>query len=74
MGKEQSRTPVFSDKMAYLELNPAWNLPDSIIKEEILPAMAKNPGYLASHNMEVVADVATSGSASGPARTTRSAR
>ncbi|HYG61679.1 MAG TPA: L,D-transpeptidase family protein [Thermoanaerobaculia bacterium] len=54
VGKEQSRTPVFSDKMEYLELNPFWNLPDSIINEEVLPALAKNPDYLASHEMEVV--------------------
>ncbi|HVS00054.1 MAG TPA: L,D-transpeptidase family protein [Thermoanaerobaculia bacterium] len=54
VGKEQSKTPVFSDRMEYLELNPEWNLPDSIVENEILPAMEKNPGYLASHNMEVV--------------------
>lgn len=54
VGKEQSRTPVFSDKMEYLELNPFWNLPDSIVNDEVLPALAKNPGYLASHDMEVV--------------------
>jgi len=51
---QQSRTPVFSDKMTYLELNPAWNIPTGIAEEEILPKAANNPGYLASHNMEVV--------------------
>lgn len=54
VGKDQSRTPAFSDKMTYLELNPAWNLPDSIATQEVLPKLAGNPGYLASHNMEVV--------------------
>ncbi len=54
VGKEQSKTPVFSDKMEYLELNPTWTVPDSIIQDEILPAIAKNPGYLASHDMEVL--------------------
>lgn len=54
VGKDQSRTPAFSDKMTYLELNPAWNLPDSIVNDEILPAASGNPGYIASKNMEVV--------------------
>jgi len=51
---QQSRTPVFSDKMTYIELNPAWNIPTGIAEEEILPKVANDPGYLASHNMEVV--------------------
>ena len=51
---QQSRTPVFSDKMTYLELNPAWNIPPGIAEEEILPKVANDPGYLASHNMEMV--------------------
>jgi L,D-transpeptidase YcbB len=54
VGKDQSRTPAFSDKMTYLEINPVWNLPGTIVSEEILPKVAGNPGYLASHEMEVV--------------------
>ncbi len=51
---QQNRTPVFSDRMTYLELNPACNIPTSIAEEEILPKAAGDPGYLASHNIEVV--------------------
>jgi L,D-transpeptidase YcbB len=51
---QQSRTPVFSDKMTYLELNPAWNIPKDIVKKEIEPAAAKHPGYLARKHIEVV--------------------
>lgn len=54
VGKEQSRTPAFSDKMTYIEVNPYWNIPPSIAKNEILPKVAADPGYLASHNMEVI--------------------
>lgn len=52
VGKEQSRTPAFSDKMTYLELNPYWNIPSTIVNAEILPKLAADPNYLASHNME----------------------
>ena len=54
VGKDQSRTPAFSDKMTYIELNPFWNIPDSIANEEILPKLASDPGYLARNNMEVI--------------------
>jgi len=54
VGKEQSRTPAFSDKMTYIEVNPFWNIPKTIAEKEVLPKVATNPGYLASHNMEVV--------------------
>jgi len=42
--------------MEYVELNPAWNVPSTIANAEILPKLASNPGYLASHNMEMVDD------------------
>jgi murein L,D-transpeptidase YcbB/YkuD len=54
VGKDQSRTPAFSDKMTFIELNPTWTLPDSITQKEILPKLASDPGYLARHDMEVV--------------------
>jgi murein L,D-transpeptidase YcbB/YkuD len=54
VGKEQSRTPVFSDKMTYLELNPSWSIPKDIVKKEIEPAAARHPGYLARKHIEVV--------------------
>lgn len=56
VGKEQSQTPVFSDQMEYLELNPEWNIPPSIAENEILPKLASDPGYLARHDMEWVGD------------------
>ena len=54
VGDEGWETPVFSDEIEYVELNPFWNVPPSILREEILPAVQRNPGYLASQDMEVV--------------------
>ena len=54
VGKDQSRTPAFSDKMTFIELNPTWTLPDSITQKEILPKLAADPGYLERHGMEVL--------------------
>jgi L,D-transpeptidase YcbB len=54
VGKEGWNTPIFSDTMESLIVNPSWNVPESIAKEEILPAMRRDPGYLASHHFDVV--------------------
>jgi murein L,D-transpeptidase YcbB/YkuD len=40
--------------MRYLEFNPYWNVPRSILEKEILPKMARNPAYLAQNTMETV--------------------
>ena len=39
--------------MTYMILNPSWNIPESIVKEEIVPNVNRNPGYLAEQNMKV---------------------
>ncbi|HEX5760666.1 MAG TPA: L,D-transpeptidase family protein, partial [Thermoanaerobaculia bacterium] len=56
VGKDQSRTPAFSDQMTYLELNPYWNVPPSIYNEEIAPKVAADSSYLARNDMEYVED------------------
>ncbi len=37
------RSPEFSDEMEYMEVNPYWNVPRSIARNEYLPAMLENP-------------------------------
>lgn len=54
VGKAQSRTPAFSNRITRIDFNPVWHLPPSIVEKEIAPAMAKDPGYLARKNLEVV--------------------
>lgn len=52
VGEEGWETPVFSDRIRYLVLNPYWNVPPGIFEKEIKPAMASDPGYLYTHDME----------------------
>ena len=54
VGKTMHSTPIFSDKLEYVVMAPYWNVPNSIVENEIKPAMLKNPNYLASQDMEVV--------------------
>jgi murein L,D-transpeptidase YcbB/YkuD len=52
VGKEGHSTMMFTGNLNQVVFSPYWNVPPSIVKNEIMPAMAKNPNYLASHNME----------------------
>ncbi|WP_191906884.1 L,D-transpeptidase family protein [Adhaeribacter soli] len=54
VGKSMHSTPVFSDKLEYVVFSPYWNVPNSIVENEIKPNMLKNPNFLASQNMEIV--------------------
>lgn len=54
VGKDYQKTPVFSEKMVYIEINPYWNVPRSIAVKELLPKIKNNPGYLARHNYQII--------------------
>ena len=51
----KNQTPVLMAQMSYIEFSPYWNVPKNILKDEILPKLARKPGFLASQNMEIVA-------------------
>jgi len=48
------QTPVFVEEMEYLIFRPYWDVPPSILRDEILPAVRREPGYLQRHDMEIV--------------------
>lgn len=56
VGKEMSRTPMFTDEITYMVLNPTWNIPSSIAVKEILPEIQKDPSYLERNDMKVFAN------------------
>lgn len=53
VGKEANQTEIFSDQLKYIVFSPYWNVPSSIVRNEIAPAIKRNPGYLARNNMEI---------------------
>jgi L,D-transpeptidase YcbB len=54
VGNESTETPIFSDSIRHVVVNPYWNVPDGIMARTIGPAMALDPNYLAKHDMEMV--------------------
>jgi murein L,D-transpeptidase YcbB/YkuD len=49
-----TRTPVFVGDMQWVEFSPYWNVPPSILHNEVLPRLRRDPGYLGREDMEFV--------------------
>jgi murein L,D-transpeptidase YcbB/YkuD len=49
----RTQTPVFTREMSYVVLRPYWNVPPSILRGEIVPAIERDRGYIARRNYEV---------------------
>ncbi|HEY9189359.1 MAG TPA: L,D-transpeptidase family protein [Sulfurovum sp.] len=51
VGRIDRPTPLFSDRIRYMVLNPTWTIPDNLIKRDLIPVLRKNPGYLEENNI-----------------------
>ncbi len=49
-----TRTPLFDEEMRFIEFSPYWNIPPSIARQETVPKLRADPGYLARQDMEFV--------------------
>ena len=54
VGKAYRQTPVFRGDIRYMELNPTWTVPPGILRNDILPAVKRDPGYLEKKNISVI--------------------
>ena len=53
VGKPIHKTAIFSGDLKYVVFSPYWNVPRSIVVNELLKDMKKEPNYLDKHNMEI---------------------
>jgi murein L,D-transpeptidase YcbB/YkuD len=53
VGKPDTPTPIFSNSIKYMLFNPAWHVPESIVKKEMEPKYAADPSYFARHGYKV---------------------
>jgi murein L,D-transpeptidase YcbB/YkuD len=49
----RTETPVMEQDMKYVVFWPYWNVPPSILRNEIVPKIAKDPEYIQKNNYEV---------------------
>jgi len=52
VGKAMHKTVIFNGDLRYVVFSPYWNVPPDILKNEVLPAIRKDPDYLRRNNME----------------------
>ena len=46
VGRAYRQTPDFSGRLSTITLNPAWNVPPKLAREDLLPKIRKDPEYL----------------------------
>ncbi len=51
--KKIAKLQFFSSNLSYFIINPAWNIPDSIAKETIIPKALKDRNYLKKKNIVI---------------------
>lgn len=54
VGSAANSSVIFNGNLKYIVFSPFWNVPESIVRAEILPGIRKNGNYLAKHNMEII--------------------
>jgi L,D-transpeptidase YcbB len=53
VGRESWETPTFASRITRVIFNPSWRIPDSILREEVLPKVGRDPGWLAREGIVV---------------------
>ena len=54
VGTPFRKTPVFKSRITFLEINPTWTVPPTILNKDILPKLWGDPAYLQKRDMQVI--------------------
>ena len=54
VGKTERPTPIFSDMMDHVVMNPSWTIPPTIMRQDILPKLMSDPGYAERRGFQVI--------------------
>lgn len=54
VGKPYRSTPVFKSRVTHITVNPTWTVPPTIYRNDILPKLKTDPGYLAKNRLRVL--------------------
>lgn len=54
VGQTMHQTTLFYGEVKYVVFSPYWNVPQSIVRKEIIPGIKKDPGYINKHDMEII--------------------
>ena len=54
VGRQTRETPIFKALITSLDLNPTWTVPPTILREDMLPKLRRDPGYLRRERIRVL--------------------
>ncbi len=54
VGDVKHKSPTVSTRIVNINLNPTWTVPTSIIRNEMIPKMNRDPGYLARQKIRIL--------------------
>lgn len=54
VGREERRTPVMYSKLSNVVVNPPWTVPPTILNKDLIPKLAKDPGYADRAGFEIL--------------------
>jgi len=54
VGRPYRQTPIFKSSIDHVIVNPTWTVPPTILAQDILPAVRRDPGYLARKGLDVL--------------------
>lgn len=54
VGQPYRRTPSLRSAITHLTINPTWTVPPTILREDVLPRVRRDAGYLSRRNMRVL--------------------
>ncbi|GEN29392.1 peptidoglycan-binding protein [Halovibrio variabilis] len=54
VGSARRETPIIHSTISHLTINPSWTIPPTIMREDVLPQVRADSGYLARKNIQVI--------------------
>lgn len=56
VGRKKRPTPVFSEKLRYMTVNPYWHVPNRIAQRDLIPALIGDPDFFMKRGIRVLSD------------------
>ncbi|QOL15040.1 L,D-transpeptidase [Dickeya dianthicola] len=56
VGQPKRKTPLMNSSLSNVVMNPPWNVPTTLTRQDIIPKVIQDPGYLQRHGYTVLSD------------------
>ncbi|MCG7600909.1 L,D-transpeptidase family protein [Halomonas sp. McH1-25] len=54
VGQPYRQTPSLRSEITHVTVNPTWTIPPTILRQDVLPQVRRDPGYLVRHRIQVL--------------------